>query len=286
MRIPSFIAFDSSQTSHLPGHQQQLNQDPLAPPVPPTQHLQESQWGIFLLHFWGAEEAVCSGNWIPFVIANSCASIMERPRTGEGQENHQFPSLPCSTCPTLWVEVCMWGRLAPGRTLWTHRTFSLPSLSIIIIFVFFCPLPQQWKFPGQGSNLCHNSGNARSLTCWATRELCYYFPIRRGRRKTNKQTSQGVPAVAQQGGWCLCSARIWVRSPASHSGLKDPALPQLWCGSQLRLASEPWPRNSICQKKKKTNKTNSQEGCGCVYFLESRGWGWGWGWGVIHQKCF
>ena len=38
-----------------------------------------------------------------------------------------------------------------------------------------------WKFPGQGSNLCHSSdprhssGNARSLTHWATREFLHKF---------------------------------------------------------------------------------------------------------------
>ena len=35
-------------------------------------------------------------------------------------------------------------------------------------FLFFCCSMQ--KFPGQGSNLCHSSDNARFLTCWATRE--------------------------------------------------------------------------------------------------------------------
>ena len=28
-----------------------------------------------------------------------------------------------------------------------------------------------WNFLGQGLRLCHHSDNARSLTCWATREL-------------------------------------------------------------------------------------------------------------------
>jgi len=35
--------------------------------------------------------------------------------------------------------------------------------------------------------------------------------------------------------------------PASHGGLKDPALPQLCHRSQLQLASDPWPENYICQ---------------------------------------
>ena len=40
--------------------------------------------------------------------------------------------------------------------------------------------------------------------------------------------------------------------------LKDPALTQLWCRSQLRLGSDPWPGNSICcqvaKKKKEKEK--------------------------------
>ena len=31
-----------------------------------------------------------------------------------------------------------------------------------------------------------------------------------------------------------------------HGKLKDLALLQLWCRSQLQLGSDPWPRNSIC----------------------------------------
>ena len=37
----------------------------------------------------------------------------------------------------------------------------------------------------------------------------------------------GLPAVVQQDWRHLCSTRMQVRSPASHSGLKDQALPQL-----------------------------------------------------------
>ena len=37
-----------------------------------------------------------------------------------------------------------------------------------------------------------------------------------------------------------------VQALARHSGLKDPAWLQLWHRSQLRLGSDPWPRNSIC----------------------------------------
>jgi len=35
------------------------------------------------------------------------------------------------------------------------------------------------------------------------------------------------------------TAEVQVRSPAQHSELKDPALPQLQCGSQLQLGFNP-----------------------------------------------
>ena len=44
----------------------------------------------------------------------------------------------------------------------------------------------------------------------------------------------------------LCSAGMQVQSPAWHSGLKDPALPQLQHSSKLWLRSAPWPGTSIC----------------------------------------
>ena len=53
--------------------------------------------------------------------------------------------------------------------------------------------------------------------------------------------------------------QVW--SLAQHSGLKDPALPQLRRRSQLQLGSDPWPGNSICyevaKKKKKKILLNS-----------------------------
>ena len=52
--------------------------------------------------------------------------------------------------------------------------------------------------------------------------------------------------MGQQDMQHLCSARKQVRSLAQHGVLRDLALPQLQCGSQLRLGSDPWPRNSIC----------------------------------------
>ena len=62
-------------------------------------------------------------------------------------------------------------------------------------------------------------------------------------------------AVAQRDQQHLCNARTWVRSPARHSGLKDPAMLQLWFRSPLRFGSDICPRNtpyaSGATKKKK-----------------------------------
>lgn len=57
-----------------------------------------------------------------------------------------------------------------------------------------------------------------------------------------KNSSPGLPAVAQWNWWCLCSTRTQVQSPAQHSGLKDLALLHLWLGLHV-----PWG----CQKGKK-----------------------------------
>ena len=56
-----------------------------------------------------------------------------------------------------------------------------------------------------------------------------------------------VPAAVQPDWWCLCSARMQVRSPAPHSRLKDSALLQLWHGFHLQLRSDPWPGSGTPQ---------------------------------------
>ena len=60
-----------------------------------------------------------------------------------------------------------------------------------------------------------------------------------------KEVILGVPSVTQ---WVKNpTAAAWVavelrfQSLAQYSGLKDPALPQLRCRSQLRLGMDPWP---------------------------------------------
>ena len=48
--------------------------------------------------------------------------------------------------------------------------------------------------------------------------------------------------------------RTQVNSPAQLSGLKDPALLQLWHRSKLRFRSNFWPRKSICLREEKERK--------------------------------
>ena len=67
-----------------------------------------------------------------------------------------------------------------------------------------------------------------------------------------KKLKQGVPAVVRLGP--LWSTGFHVHSPARHSELKDPALPQLWLKSWLQLGSDPWPRNSICHREAKDER--------------------------------
>ena len=65
-----------------------------------------------------------------------------------------------------------------------------------------------------------------------------------------KMTRTGVPTVVEWvknltvAAWVASEA--WDQSPARHSELKNPALPQLWHRSQLWLGFSLQPRTSIC----------------------------------------
>ena len=91
------------------------------------------------------------------------------------------------------------------------------------------------------------------LDYWENITLCHAFGKQFG---TLCHENTGVPNRAQQDWWHLCSTRMQVQSPAQHCGLKDLVLPQLWCRSQLRLESDPWPRTPYAagQPKKKKIK--------------------------------
>ena len=70
-----------------------------------------------------------------------------------------------------------------------------------------------------------------------------------------------VSTVVQWDQWHLCSTRKQVQSLASHSGLKDLALPQLQPRSKLWLEFDPWPENSICCRAAKKGKKRRSFTC-------------------------
>ena len=122
-----------------------------------------------------------------------------------------------------------------------------------------------WKFLSQELNLCHSSdpshcsGNARSLTQGATRELpnfcnsCYKISKRTAQIwirialrivKDNKSSlfkaTRGVPNNMAQQKWTqLVSVRMWVRSLAPHCGLR------IWCCCELRYRSQMQLRSGV-----------------------------------------
>ena len=78
-----------------------------------------------------------------------------------------------------------------------------------------------------------------------------------GIKRNIKKQSTGAPTVVQQVGRYPCSARTLAPPPAQHSGLKDPALPQLQHRLQVRLRSDPRPRNSTCHEASKNKQAKT-----------------------------
>ena len=79
-----------------------------------------------------------------------------------------------------------------------------------------------------------------------------YFDYKEKKRKVKKRRA---PTGARWDQQLFCRTRKKVWSPAWHSGFKDPALPQLWLGSN------PWPGNSVCHRaaKKERKKRRGEE---------------------------
>ena len=92
------------------------------------------------------------------------------------------PSLPANTtlifCRCRWRVPVLW-EIRPDTTpgdsgnwfeslagilfsVATHSFSQLPPY--LFFFIYFACTHSMWKFPGQGSNLCHSSDNAESLT--------------------------------------------------------------------------------------------------------------------------
>ena len=121
-------------------------------------------------------------------------------------------------------------------------------VSPIFFFFPFCSCGMQ-KFPGQGSNLCHNSDKAGSLTARlpGNSHLHYltlyqkYEPIQLGKRKYRHSGKEikvfGVPVVVQWVKNLTSIMRMRVQSLVLLSGLGNPALPQAVVRSQIQLRS-------------------------------------------------
>lgn len=71
------------------------------------------------------------------------------------------------------MKVTFWKRNLANT--WSARWWRLVSSvdTRVVQTLFFFSLPCPWHVGTlhQGLNLCHSSDNARSLTCWATRDL-------------------------------------------------------------------------------------------------------------------
>lgn len=69
--------------------------------------------------------------------------------------------------------------------------------------------------------------------------------------------------MGQQDRWRLQSAGMPSSTPGP-TGLRDPALPQVWQGSQLSFTPDHWPGSSPCRRATKKEGTKSR-----VSYMES-----------------
>ena len=82
-------------------------------------------------------------------------------------------------------------------------------------------------------------------------------------KQTNKQMKptkkSEVPAVAKWDQQHLCSSRTQVRFPTQRSGLRDPALLQLWLRSDPLAWELHRPQSGKKTKKQKNKKTKNKK---------------------------
>ena len=121
-----------------------------------------------------------------------------------------------------------------------------PSIDLLFFTYLFLDYPHgMQKFPDQGSDLCHNSDNARFLIYCTTRELHILILLMHSimtklttyqKQKTNKQlpspTFWSPHHVAQREQIRLGTMRLQVRSPALLGGLRIQHCHELWYRSQ------------------------------------------------------
>ena len=89
-------------------------------------------------------------------------------RSSEDFPNPQ-PSRPPVSCIHAYLS-CLLLSIWPALLSFAIDLLISFSVFIIYLFIYFSCTCGMQKFPGQGSNLCHSSDNAGSLTHWATKE--------------------------------------------------------------------------------------------------------------------
>ena len=129
----------------------------------------------------------------------------------------------------------MWGKKNRQQSITFPKHFTEIILwnKIKVCFVLFCfawgmrVCGSSWA----GSNLSHSSDNVKSLTHCGTREFPCHPEILTAHGNHLKGKDGRVPVVAQQKPIVLVSMRMWVRSLALFSGLRNRHGRELWCRS-------------------------------------------------------
>ena len=127
-------------------------------------------------------------------------------------------------------------------------------------------------------------GDATHRLIWRTRAWGLWFNMLSTFKLFCLKTRHLKMKPAEFPMWCngiggICGTSwMQVPSPAWHRGLRDPALPQLWHGSQLWLRSHPWAWEchrlwGSQKRKKKKNNEDKNESCNEKRFVI---WFWSW----------
>ena len=185
-----------------------------------------------------------------------------------------------TTCLTFKNRVCVfresWSLFSSAWFPYPHllvssfRKLSSHTLDTFFFFFFFWPSCSIWSSgPGIRSEL-------QLPPCWSGDQTCILvlqMPLISLHHSRNSKDYHfgkivnkhvpGIPAMAQQDQWHLCSARMQVQAPAWQSGLRIPN----YCGLDLIPGpgtpyAEGWPK-----MKKKKKKEKEKEACPALSWL-------------------